>query len=573
MADEIITSKEQWYDLAPYKQEIAKFVSGKKVDLSVTGEMDRTADALRRVVYSGSTEAIEQRYAHTKEMFKVYKAALIESNLQGYSALLEATGDDAYSTLKAPELKKVMTKQFQSINLLERLTNEALDDWMIKGETCAIWKLKEDKEEYRYKEELIDLTTGEKVGTFKIKQISNSSNVDIELIDPLDVYIDAYDYAKDPRGCVKIIRTYISPKTLLSSDVYKNVPLEDKKTIIAKSKGKTGIFRWLPMDFDNYTPSEENNIEVLTFFGDYITNDCKILRNIKAVVLNGITVQLKYSDVNSCRFIYAAYAVDRVTHRGISPLAGTICVDKMANSATDLFLTNTDFINNPIALVPKGTFTRSQMQAARKDRWLEWNDIGQKPDFWSPQPINPQGLALVQSVIDQSKNVLGVNNYMAGDTSGAVRTARESSILTQKANARMRVETDVFSYKFMLPLFISFYAINRELALLVGKPMADIYSDERLRITISTNASKADNEGELNRLMQMLDLPIAQMIFSNLQPAQVILAVRYLMSKAGLTDADNLLELVDSEGRPNNPPLQLSDGLGGNDNTDVQNNQ
>ena len=327
------------------------------------------------------------------------------------------------------------------------------------------------------------------------------------------------------------------------------------------------------MDFNNYTPSEENNIEVLTFFGDYITNDCKILKNIKAVVLNGVTVQLKYSDVNSCRFIYAAYAVDRVTHRGISPLAGTICVDKMANSATDLFLTNTDFINNPIALVPKGTFTRGQMQAARKDRWLEWNDIGQKPEFWSPQPINPQGLALVQSVIDQSKNVLGVNNYMAGDTSGAVRTARESSILTQKANARMRVETDVFSYKFMLPLFTSFYAINRELALLVGKPMADIYSDERLRITISTNASKADNEGELNRLMQMLDLPIAQMIFSNLQPAQVILAVRYLMSKAGLTDADNLLELVDSEGRPNNPPPQLPDDLGGNDNTDVQNNQ
>lgn len=554
MADEIITSKEQWYDLTPYKEEIARFVTGKKVDLSVTGEMDRTADALRKVVYSGSTEAVEQRYAHTKEMFKVYKAALIESNLQGYTALFETTGDDGYSIIKAPTLKKVMTKQFQSINLLERLTNDALDDWMIKGECVAIWKLKDNKEEYRYKDELIDATTGETVATFKVKQINNSSNVDIEFIDPLDVYIDAYDYAKDPRGCVKIVRTYISPKTLLSSDVYKNVPKEDKITIIRKSKGTKGFFSWIPQDFNNYTPSEENNIEVLTFFGDYITNDCKILRNIKAVVLNGVTVQLKYSDVNSCRFIYAAYSVDRVTHRGISPLAGTICVDKMANSATDLFLTNTDFINNPIALVPKGTFTRSQMQAARKDRWLEWNDIGQKPEFWSPQPINPQGLALIQSVLEQSKNVLGVNNYMAGDTSGAVRTARESSILTQKANARMRVETDVFSYKFMLPLFVAFYAINRELALLVGKPMNPIYADEMLRITISTNASKADNEGELNRLMQMLDLPIAQMIFSNLQPTQVVLAIRYLMSKAGLTDADNLLQLVDSEGNTNEPP-------------------
>ena len=54
--------------------------------------------------------------------------------------------------------------------------------------------------------------------------------------------------------------------------------------------------------------------------------------------------------------------------------------------------------------------------------------------------------------------------------------------------------------------------------------------------------------------MQMLDLPIAQMIFSNLQPDQVVLAVRYLMAKAELTDVDNLLEIVDERtGQTNGP--------------------
>ena len=48
----------------------------------------------------------------------------------------------------------------------------------------------------------------------------------------------------------------------------------------------------------------------------------------------------------------------------------------------------------------------------------------------------------------------------------------------------------------------------------------------------------------------MLQLPIAQMIFSNLQPDQVVLAVRYLMAKAELTDGDNLLELVDGNNEP-----------------------
>ena len=48
----------------------------------------------------------------------------------------------------------------------------------------------------------------------------------------------------------------------------------------------------------------------------------------------------------------------------------------------------------------------------------------------------------------------------------------------------------------------------------------------------------------------MLNLPISQMIFSNLKPDQVIIAVRYLMAKAQLDDADNLLELFDADGNP-----------------------
>ena len=48
----------------------------------------------------------------------------------------------------------------------------------------------------------------------------------------------------------------------------------------------------------------------------------------------------------------------------------------------------------------------------------------------------------------------------------------------------------------------------------------------------------------------MLQLPISQMIFSNLKPDQVLIAVRYLMAKAQLDDADNLLELFDDEGNP-----------------------
>ena len=55
-------------------------------------------------------------------------------------------------------------------------------------------------------------------------------------------------------------------------------------------------------------------------------------------------------------------------------------------------------------------------------------------------------------------------------------------------------------------------------------------------------------------------MPIGQMIFSNLTPEQVVLAVRYLMAKAELSDADNLLELneVQAEEQGNMPPPQTT---------------
>ena len=217
----------------------------------------------------------------------------------------------------------------------------------------------------------------------------------------------------------------------------------------------------------------------------------------------------------------------------------------------DLFIQNLDDVANPIMIYQKGSLNKSDVVNAKRDRQLEINQISENPIDWFNAPqVSPQGLELLNVILQQNKNVLGLNNYMAGDTSGAARTARESSILFQKANARMRVETDVFNYNFMLRLFAAFYAFNRELAIAADNPLDPIYADEKLKVSISTNASRADKEGELNKLLEILGMPIGQMIFSNLQPDQILIAVRYLMAKAELNDADNLLELYDALGRP-----------------------
>ena len=147
--DETITSKMEYYDPVKYKNEIAEFVRGKRLDLDITSNMKKNYERLYRSVFAGSEESDTERFTQAAETYKVYKSALIEACLQGYSALLEVSGNDGYSTLKTPELKKVMTNQFKDISLLENLSGETLDDWTLKGEAAAVVTLKENKEEYR----------------------------------------------------------------------------------------------------------------------------------------------------------------------------------------------------------------------------------------------------------------------------------------------------------------------------------------------------------------------------------------------------------------------------------------
>lgn len=571
--DETVEYKEEYYNVKEYKDEIGSFIKQKRVELDVLSGMESNYTTLKKSIFAGSSDSDEERYPHAAEMFKVYKSAIIESSLSGYSALLEITGRDAYSTLKVPELKDTMTNQFKRMSLLEKLSGDTVDDWLLKGEAVSFIKLKKTKEEYRTKSTMVDQKTGQEVASFKVKQFVTYQDTDIERIDPLDFYVDAYDYKNDPRGAAKIVRTWISSKELLTSNAYPFLTKEDKENIIA-SVGRNGSGANYQYAYDTSSVNQLRNrtdvgkIEVLTFYGDYITSDNKVLRNIKAILVGGIIADAKYSAVNTNRIIYAAYKVDERTHRSVSPLACSEVVNRLVNRVTDMFIKNLDDASNPIIIYPKGSLSSNQIKEIRAKRQCEYNDVATMPQFYAPPVAATQGLELIRMVLEQNKNVLGLNNYLAGNTDGAVRTARESSILFQKANARMRVETDVFSYNFMLALFVSFYAFNRELALSLGQPLEEIYTDTKLRVSISTNASRADKEGELQRLMNMLQLPIAQMIFSNLQPDQVVLAVRYLMAKAELHDADNLLELIDTEtGEPTVPNIPVESDI-----NNVQNN-
>lgn len=552
--DEKITSKEQWYDLTKYQNEICSYVTKKKLNLDCSSKLRKTYDKLYSTVYSGSEESDVERFPHSAEVFKVYKSALIDACLQGYSALLVARGKDGYSVLKTPHLMEVMTDQFKSMSLIENLSDEVVDDWILKGEAAGFLKLKETKEEYRIKETLVDEETGQPIVRFTLKEGVSYEDLDFERIDPLDLFVDANDYKRDPLGCAKIVRSFITPETLLTSDAYPLISKEDKEAIVEKYNQQTNgatynqTTNWATESV-SYSSTNSANIEVLTFRGDYVTCDGKVLKNIIAVTVNNQIAELKYNEVNTNRLIYAAYKVDRLTHRGISPLASSNPVNKLLNRAIDMFLKNLEDVSNPYILYQKGTISKQDYDNFRKEKKIEYNDTsGNKPEFWAPPPAAMQGLELLSLVLNQNKNMLGLNSYISGDASGAVRTAKESAALIQRSNARMRVETDVFSYNFMLRFFQAFYAFNRELAFAADHPLDEIYADPKLKISISTNASRADEQGELNMLMQMLNLPIAQMIFSNLTPQQTILAVRYLMAKAGLKDADNILELEDEDG-------------------------
>jgi hypothetical protein len=394
---------------------------------------------------------------------------------------------------------------------------------------------------------------------FKVETGVTYEDLEIESIDPLDFYVDAVDYQHNPKSAAKIIRSWTSSRELLTDKT--NYPLltDEQKMAIIRKKSEVGLgYPYIysgSSNVDNlsYSKTAEKQIEVLTYLGDYVTKDGKLLTNIKAITVEGELALIEYNGVDSLQVIYAPYTIDRETHRGVSPLCSVIPLNRLANKCIDLFLSNMDEVSNHILLYTGGSLAPNALKTFRDNRELEYNDgIGTKPEFWGPPEISPNGMNLLDIVLNQQKEMLGLNKYMSGDTTGSVRTAQESQILFQKANARMRVETDAFSYKFLLPLISSFYAFNRELALAVGHPLNDIYSNPELMITISTGASKADTEGEFQRLMQILGMPaISQSMFQYAaESGNMDVAIKYIMAKAGLTDADNILELIQEQ-----PPM------------------
>jgi len=561
---ENVVIKEDWYDIKKYSDEIKNYIVDRRSDLSHHSDMYRNYNILYKSIYSGARGTDKQRYTTSKEMFNVYKSALIEGCIPGYSALMDIEGRNPHSVLLAPEVKSAMIEQFKSIALVEKLSDQILFDWILKGEAVAFIKLKQTTEKYREKEVLSDAESKEPLISFKVETGVTYEDLEIEVIDPLDFYVDAMDYKKDPKGCPKIIRSFISSRELLTNKTnYPMLSEQDKKDII-KKVNKNGI--GYPYTYSNassvtqdfsFSKTNEKQIEVLTYRGDYVTDDGKLLTNIKAIVVENKIAFLDYSGVDSLQIVYAPYVIDRETHRGVSPLCSTIPLNDLANRCVDLFLSNLDEVSNPILMYPAGSLPNNERRNFREKRELEYIDtLGGKLEWFTPPEISPNGVTLLNIILNQNKDMLGLNNYISGDTSGSVRTAQESQILFQKANARMRVETDVFSYKFLLPLVSSFYAFNRELALAVKHPLKDIYADPELMISISTGASKADKEGERMRLMEMLNLPIAQMMFSNFTPEQVAIALRYLMAKTDLKDMDNLLELFDDEGNPQYPTTE-----------------
>lgn len=569
--EEITTTKEQWYDLTKYRDEIASFVKSKKTDLDMTSKMSRNYDVLYSNIYAGSETENIQRYPHATEVYKTYKTALISSCLSGYSALCVYNATDTHSVMSIPKVKDALTKQYKKSTLIELLTFY-LDDFILKGEQIAFVKCKTNEELYRTKETLIDAETNEPVAQFKMIKGLEYRNIEVERIDPLDFFVDAYDYFRDPRGCVKIIRSYITAKHLLTSNEYPLLTKEEKDLIVDCS-AKNGdrmfstIFNWRARDVQE-SITNQGNIEVLTFIGDYITSDNKVLSNITATVVGGFLANVKYNQVNTNRIIYAPYVIDKDTHRGISPIASCLPVNTLINRACDMLLTALDNSCNPWIIYAKGSINGQQdMKSRRKKRELEYIDTADKPDFYVP-PFNGQlAMPFLETILQQSKNILGLNNYTTGDTSGAVRTARETAVLNQNINSRQRIETDPYSYNFLLPLLNTYYALNRELALVHNKPLDDIFMDETINIDISTNASRADKDGEFNRLTQMLQLPIAQMMFSNFTPEQNTLAIKYLLDKAEVGDLDNILQLKDSVGN-----TQFPTDIDMNDNSNNRNN-
>ena len=516
-----------------------------------------TADILKNLYPDTSQDGKIKKTHNLYDQWRTYDSAIYQNCYADYTAMVDVNGQDLRSTQLSAVYKASLIYDWYNINLKDQIRKAAYD-WEIKGEAAFYLCWKEDV--YQTTEEVeneyVDELTGEVIKErIKVKQnVPTFQGIDVKAIDPHSLFFDKSQY-EDWDNCRKVYRDFVPLEQILANTSYNLTP-EEKKELkeMVKAENKTieGINTSSLLCNEN-TKIRGNTVEVLEFEGTYTMPDSldTLLRMEATVVAGKFLAKFQESDKPKSPYVWRAYINRPDTKRGQSPLKIPSILNDVQNMIMDLTMQCYLLTANPPYIAPQGAFTTSTKVKPGGVIYYDQNKVLERP-----QPLNFRdglsGYNMISFLKDQAENATGISQYVQGANDGSVRTASEASYINSGASMRLRNESALFSR--VIEELIRRYALYKKVFDTQDREVMvtpNVYSmvDKEVRegnyyFIIGGANSVVSREAEIQKMVQMMSLPVVQTLAQQVQPTQAAEFLKWMMNRLNLQGTDQLEQLL-----------------------------
>lgn len=389
-------------------------------------------------------------------LFQTQQAYIWDNIYSNVDNLFDVEGCDEKSSQMASTQKNKLVNTFYNIGIQRKL-DTAIEHLGSIGECCLFisWRKRYKQVRRMLDPEMLlqnSLVPGQKLYGIFNQEVYNGANV--ETINPLNVVFDPRVCPEDTEkwnSCGKIIKSWETYSDIVANKLFHLNPEELKEIrLMSAADRRKSRNETLALTQDVV---DEDRIEVLQYWGDYVLSDGTVLKNWHIVVIARKFVACFEANrwiINP--LINVALFRDEESNRGIPELWSIYDICKEQENKVNL-QNNAQSLNlNPPAYAPEGFF---------KDKVIKLfpgKQVEYKQGLEDPSAIIKMNFPLIKNediiqYYDQTaSNVSGIFPNMQGQQEFRNVTATEINVKVQGQTTRLGKTLDTIKQNLVVPM-------------------------------------------------------------------------------------------------------------------------
>ena len=553
---------------------------------SVRSKQKNIADLLRAEIYLDERKRIytdkdddwksDIHLNKIYSLFQTQQAYIWENIYSNVENLFDVEGVDEISVQTANLQKEKLVNTFYKIGLQRKL-DMAVEHLGSIGEMCLFISWRKKYKQIRRPLDLIKQNVGLpllKQGSFGVfnQEIYNGANV--EAINPLNLVFDPRVSPEDSSkwdACGKIIKSWDTYSSIESNKLFKLNKEELDAIKVMLVNAHDGKDRPETQKVDDIV--DNDRVEVLQYWGDYVTEDGTYLKNWHVVVIARKYVAVfEHNRWIINPIINMALFRDVESKRGIPELWSIYDLCKEQESKVNLQNDAQALNLNPPAYAPEGFFKENKVKL------FPGKQVEYKQGFEDPSAIVKMSFPLfsneniIQYYDNTASNVSGIFPNMQGQQEVHRATATEIKVKVQGQTTRLAKTLDTIKQNVIVPMVSKVAELEANMKLGDEEIFINIYG-RRLLKRIGDLVRQGnyeykytDNSGIQKKIMQNQTLTqlLAPIWNDKSIPLNKLEIIKEALNNAGFENTDKyfVTEAIDLKSLPlNNRNSFNHDGL------------